>query len=345
MEILITLTQLSSGNFQPLNGLTGANIKFYHAPAGTVEKTGLTVTDKGNGTYQVNGFADDNAEYLLLKVDGVVQQAFGSQWIGGIPSLQYMVGIGENIAGALAARLKLDGSNSPSNHIGWGNFRLFNVGDPASGVDVGDRDYNDARYVLQSNYSDTQPAKTLYVSNQFGSVITGKRYTTIQAAIDYAFLQLPYQGNYWKIYIFPHSNSDTGYVENLTIQPNIKLIGYGLVKISGSLSGLGQYTSFENIQFQHSGNMTFNNSAVFKNCSARLTGTGTAAITFDGMIGFNFGVMTTHANHSVVSNGNNRISGWANYEIPWQGSDDAFLNYMPGVTNVDIANPTSPPPP
>lgn len=146
MEILITLTNVISGNYQPRTGLTGANIKFYYAPAGNIEKT-VSVTEKGNGTYLVSGFADDDAEYLLLKVDGSEQQAFGHQWIGGIPSLHYMDGIGENIQNGLNSRLKLDGTNTPTNHINWGGFRLNSVGDPASGIDVGDRDYNDARYV------------------------------------------------------------------------------------------------------------------------------------------------------------------------------------------------------
>lgn len=336
MEILITLTQLSGGNYQPLNGLTGANIKFYYAPTGSVEKTGLTVVEKGNGTYLIEGFANDDSEYLLLKVDGVTQQSFGSQWIGGLPALHYMDGIGENIPAALAGRLKLDGSNSPAAHIGWGGFRLHNVGDPVSGIDVGDRDYNDARYVLASNYVSELPSRCLLVSNT-AVAVAGKIYTSIQAAINYVDGQGANNGNYWKIYVIPHTNSITGYSENLTFQPNIKIIGRGLVKVSGSVSGFSQHTSFENIMFQHNGNMTLNGSAAFKDCIARLTGSSEVKITLGGINALNMGLITTHTNHTIESSGNNNITGWHTKEFELLTTDKVYTNLL-NISDIDTAS-------
>lgn len=216
--------------------------------------------------------------------------------------------------------------------------RVFNVSDPVSGLDVGDRDYNDARYLQIANYVNFLPPNTLLVNNLL-SDIAGKVYNTIQEAVNYAASQGTWQGNWWKIFVEPHSNSDTGYNENLTFQPSIKIIGLGLVKISGSVSGFSQYTSFENIQFQHSGNITFNSSAVFKNCNFRLTGSSSVNITLNSIVGLNCGLMTTHANHGIVSVGNNNLSGWTNKEFSYQDTDKIYLSLL-NISNVDIADPT-----
>jgi hypothetical protein len=245
-----------------------------------------------------------------------------------------------DLANMLAPYFKKDGSVAMTGEFNGGDFRMHHIGDPVSGIDVGDRDYNDARYVLQSNYADVQPGKVLYVSNLFTDV-TGRRYASIQSAVNYAASQSPYQANYWKIYVYPHSNADAGYTENLTFQPNIKITGIGLVKISGSVSGFSQYTSFENIQFQYSGNLTFNNSAALRNCNIRLTGSSSVAITLDTLKGLNIGLITTHANHSITSSGNNNITGWTNKEFTMQDTDKIYVDLL-GISNIDIADPNVP---
>lgn len=216
-----------------------------------------------------------------------------------------------------------------------GNKALNAPLDPTAGTHVGDRDYNDARYLLLSNYVNTLPAKTLIVSDQL-TAVTGKIYNTPQAAIDYAASLVPNSSNFWKIYIFPHANSDTGYTGGITAQPNIKLIGMGLVKISGAVSGLSLYTHFENIMFQHSGNLTLNNSAVFKNCVARLTGTSSITLTIDTIYAINIGLLKSHDNHSIVSSGNNQITGFSNKEIAFADTDKAYIDYLPGLSNFDL---------
>ncbi len=245
-----------------------------------------------------------------------------------------------DLAGMLEPYFKKDGSAAMTGEFNGGNFRMHHIGDPVSGIDIGDRDYNDARYVLQSNYTDVQPGRVLYVSNLF-TELTGKKYATIQAAINYAASQNPYQSNYWKIYIYPHINSETGYAENLTFQPNIKILGIGLVKISGSVSGFSQYTSFENIQFQHSGNLTFNNLAALRSCNIRLTGSSSVAITLDTLKGLNLGLITTHGNHGIQSNGNNNVTGWTNKEFTYQDTDKMYLNLL-SISNIDIGDPDIP---
>lgn len=222
-----------------------------------------------------------------------------------------------------------------------GNKALNAPLDPTAGTHVGDRDYNDARYLLLSNYVNTLPAKTLIVSDQL-TAVTGKIYNTPQAAVDYADSQNPYQANFWKIYIYPHANSSAGYAGNLTFQPNIKLIGKGLVKLSGSMSGFSQYTHFQNIMFQHSGNLTLNNSAVFWNCVARLTGSSSAALTIDTIRAVNLGLLKTHANHSIVSGGNNNVTGFVNIEFALAETDKGSLMYLPGITDFDECETDAP---
>lgn len=226
-----------------------------------------------------------------------------------------------------AKYIRRDNSQPPTAHISFGNYRLFDVADPASGVDIGDRAYNDARYVLLSAYADLIPSNCLFVSNGF-SEIAGKRYQTPQAAINYATSLTPSKMEYWKIFIFPHTNIETGYTGGLTCQQSIKLIGMGNVKISGAVSGFSQYSAFENIMFMHSGNMTFNNSAVFKNCSARLTGTSAVAITIDTIIGLEFNLFKNGNAQSIVSNGNNNWGGYSNFQIAFADTDNAHLKFI-----------------
>ena len=307
--------EVDAGNGNALIMSTGKTVTFREDPyTNTLYTLAETSTP---GVYA--GEVED--KIVRLYVNGVYKEAYGTFRTYG------------DLATILAAYMKQD----IDGHWDGQSKRLHDISDPVSGIDVGDRDYNDARYLLLSNYVNTLPAKTLIVSDRL-TAVTGKIYNTPQAAVDYATSLVPNASNFWKIYIFPHANSDTGYTGGLTAQQNIKLIGMGLVKISGAVSGLSQYTHFENIQFQHSGNLTLNNSAVFKNCVARLTGSSVITLTIDTIFAINMGLLKSHDNHSIVSSGNNQITGFSNKEIAFADTDKAYIDYLPGLSNFDVCS-------
>lgn len=271
-------------------------------------------------------YKNDNVEDKIVRlyVDGVYKESYGTFRTYG------------DLAGILADYLK-----KVSDVWELGNKALNAPLDPTAGTHVGDRDYNDARYLLLSDVVNFLPGKTLIVSDQL-TAKDGKIYNTPQAAINYAQSQSPYQSNFWKIYIYPHANSDTGYSGDLTFQPNIKLIGMGMVKVSGALSGFSQYTHFENIMFQHSGNLTLSGSANFRNCVARLTGSSSVSITIDTINAIGLGLLKSHGNHTIVSNGNNSVTGYSNFEIAYADTDKCYIDFLPGISNFDACNPAAP---
>lgn len=316
----IPLFYVDTDDDDAIKMLTGKTVTLREAPYTTTLYTLIeSVTTPGNYG------ADVDDKIVRLYVDGAYKEDYGTfRTYGDLDVL-------------LSKCLQSDGEG----HWGLGDKRLHHVADPVSDIDVGDRGYNDARYVLATNLVNTLPAKTLIVSDQL-TAVAGKIYNTPQAAIDYAHSALPYAGNFWKIYIYPHANSSAGYAGNLTFQPNIKLIGKGLVKLSGSMSGFSQYTHFQNIMFQHSGNLTLNNSAVFWNCVARLTGSSSAALTIDTIRAVNLGLLKTHANHSIVSGGNNNVTGFVNIEFALAETDKGSLMYLPGITDFDECETDAP---
>lgn len=317
----LPLFYIDSGDGNTVKMLTGKTVTLRESPDFSTTLYTLAETSTP-GVYK-----NDNVEDKIVRlyVDGVYKSDYGTFRTYG------------DLTNMLASYLKSDNDG----HWSLGNKRLYGVDDPVSGVDVGDRDYNDNRYILRTEYANNIPDKVLIVSDHLAAV-AGKIYNSPQAAIDYAHSEAPYQSNFWKIYIYPHENSDTGYSENITMQPNIKLIGMGLVKLSGSISGLSQYTHFKNIMFQYSGNITLNNNAKFIDCAARLTGTSSVAITVDTIFALNLMLLTTHANHSIASSGNNNITGIHNKEFAVQSTDKIYSQYMPDITNIDNCDPTAP---
>ncbi len=309
----IPLMEVDAGNGNALIMSTGKTVTLRENPYTT---TLYTLAETATpGVYA--GEVED--KIVRLYVNGVYKESYGTFRTYG------------DLATILAAYLKQD---IDGNWDGQSK-RLHSISDPVSGIDVGDRDFNDARYLLLSNYVSTLPAKTLIVSDQL-TAVTGKIYNTPQAAIDYANSQLPNEPNFWKIYIYPNANSRTGYSGNVVMQSNIKLIGVGLAKISGALSGLSQYTHFQNIMFQHSGNLTLSGSATFRDCVARLTGSSVATITIDTIKAVGLGLLKTHANHTIVSNGNNNITGFTNLEFEKQSTDKVYLDFLPGIDDFDL---------
>jgi len=124
--IEVTINVRNSGD-EPVLGLTGSNIKFKTYPGG-VEIGSLTVYEQGIGTYVITGFTAWQKTQLFI--DGVLQNWWGVQYTGE-PSNQFIDKTGDTMTGEL----------------NMGSQVLSNPADPASGSHVGDRDYNDLRYL------------------------------------------------------------------------------------------------------------------------------------------------------------------------------------------------------
>jgi hypothetical protein len=133
---------------------------------------------------------------------------------------------------------------------------------------VGDRDYNDTRYIQSAFLDAFLPINglVLFVNAEFPSQVTGKRYQTIQAAINYAQSQGPTASSQWLIIIFDKKDT-VGYAENITLQPYIHLAGWGkTVRVYGTMGGMSSNTRLYNIQWTSLGNFSVSNIRA-KECS------------------------------------------------------------------------------
>jgi hypothetical protein len=144
-----------------------------------------------------------------------------------------------------AQYIRADGTHDFTNHQSMAGFRLSNPGDPVSGVDAFDRDYGDARYLQLSSGIMIFAANVLIVDHSVSPDVAGKRYNTIQEAIDYASGTGAATGSSrWTVLIVPHKNNSSfsGYVENLTLKKYVDLVGLGMVLIKGSVTVSGTWT-------------------------------------------------------------------------------------------------------
>lgn len=108
------------------------------------------------------------------------------------------------------------------------------------------------------------PVNKLYVCPDFTGV-AGKTYTSIGAALTYANSQSPSATSKWDIYIYPSKHNANGYSENISLQAHVNLIGVGLVKIIGSISGAATTIKLENLYWVYDGNFSLT-SVVAYNC-------------------------------------------------------------------------------
>ena len=100
------------------------------------------------------------------------------------------------------------------------------------------------------------PQNIIIVDPSF-SVILGRKYNNIQDAINYAQSQSPSYINQYHIYIMPHK-SNSGYVENISLQPYVHLIGLIYPKISGTVTGGNANTFISGLKFRYTGNFSLN---------------------------------------------------------------------------------------
>lgn len=83
------------------------------------------------------------------------------------------------------------------------------------------------------------------------------KFATIQSAINYcqSLTPAPSASNKYFIFILPNKNN--GYVENLTLQPYINLVGIGTPLIRGTLSSGSMNTSLYNLYVEYEGNASY----------------------------------------------------------------------------------------
>ncbi len=124
-DFTITITQVVGGNYQPVTNLTQLHLRVDPFSSSTYPGTHI-----GDGVYRFDNVED--GVYKLFNNTTEIAKWGGDngRWIGD-ESLDY---------------LPDDGSG----HWNGQGKRLHDIDDPVSGIDVGDRDYNDARYLRLS---------------------------------------------------------------------------------------------------------------------------------------------------------------------------------------------------
>lgn len=138
-----------------------------------------------------------------------------------------------------------DGSVQATGQFNLGNFTITSLGDATEATHAMNRQSGDARYAQLSQGIMIFGGNVLLVDHALASDVAGKRYNTIQEAIDYAAGTGVASGtNRWTVYIVPHKNNSSysGYVENLTLKKYVDLIGLGTVLIKGSVTVSGIWT-------------------------------------------------------------------------------------------------------
>lgn len=200
------------------------------------------------------------------------------------------------------------------------NKLIYNVLDPTTGDHVGDRDFNDARYMPFGNVQAFWwlIGNALFVDDAIGQGDV-RHYKTIQAAINYR--QTLADGSRWSIFIVPAKDYSVGYAEDITLQNDTNLIGLGLVKIEGTMTGANLSISLENLFWNYSGNLGVTNVKA-KNSVFRTHG-GSPILTVTGCRLTNCGLYSViGANPQIVSGGNNQFLGSCYSNIGQQAASD-----------------------
>ena len=220
---------------------TGKTVTLRQAPY-TADLYTLSETVPGTSGIYKNDDVDD--KLVRLFVNGSWKQDYGTFWI-----------FGDAASNTLAAYLKKDGSVAMTGNLDMGTTqRIINCDNPEDAQDAATKNYCDTNFLTLQNRLMIFSGNVLLVDYALSSNVTGKRYNTIQGAIDYVNSQSPTGTNRWKIYITPHKNNAnyTGYYEALTLYKHIDLIGLGKVmcKISFAYSGTwtgGQFAKIQNL--------------------------------------------------------------------------------------------------
>lgn len=117
------------------------------------------------------------------------------------------------------------------------------------------------------------PSNILIVDSSLTANTSGRKYTKIQDAINYAKTKTPSASNQFNILIFPG-----GYIEDITLQPFIHLTGiFGKPLITGTISGGNSNTRIRNLSFTYLGNYSLTSLRAY-NSTFRVTNDDTGYI-------------------------------------------------------------------
>jgi len=236
----IPLFFVDTGDNNAIKLDTGKNVSLREAPY-TTDLYILSETVPGvSGVYKNDNVSD---KLVRLYINGSWKSDYGTFWT-----------FGDAASNSLAAYLKRDGTNPMSGNLNMGGGRIINNEEPEDSADAATKNYCDENFMTLNKKYLIFSGNALLVDYALPSNITGCRYNTIQAAIDYANSTPPSGSSRWSIFITPHRNNSnyTGYNEAITLYKNIDLIGLGKVmckvtfSYSSSWSG-AQYAKLINL--------------------------------------------------------------------------------------------------
>jgi hypothetical protein len=275
--MLETTLRITNSADTGISGLTSANIKFRRGPFGSGDEITIAGVSGGTNGIYLCSFIGVPYQAAQLWIDGVYQSDWGTKYIGDVfeEFLSKDITTEQDIVSDIdmnSKKLKnlADGSGAAdSMTYGQGVKATGAVNENIEGVKTY-FSYPKIRadeYAHPSEYHEFTPkgyvdevagtgasnftlqANRILVDSKLAANSTGKKYSTIQAAIAYAATQTPTSANRFTIFIVPHHSS--GYAENVTLIRFCDLAGLGNVVITGSMDtthgngGSSDYTGYD----------------------------------------------------------------------------------------------------
>ena len=340
LDYKIYVSQVSGGNIVPITSTA------YHLRVTPYSGNTYSATSDSNGMLNFGAIAD--GFYRLYDNAGNQVAGYGERWIGDttstVDTITCSTGVitdviaektsdtGVTIDGVLikdslnaSSICALTGNQTVAGVKTFTSFPVSPSSAPTTDYQVANKKYVDDLALI--------PANTLWVSPDFSSV-TGKTYTTIQGAIDYAQAQTPAATSRWKILIYPTKVTFLGYAENITLQAYVDLVGVGLVRLTGTMAGASTNTRLENLYWNYGGNFGVSTIIAY-NCIFRAYASDTDYIlTLTGGKFYQCGFYSIGASTpTVVSGDNNLFVGcWNNANLQMGASDVGFINSLNTVT-------------
>lgn len=337
----ITIGQLSGSYFAPVSSTA------YHLRVSPYSSNTYSATSDANGVLNFGEIAD--GWYRLYDNAGSQVSSFGERFICADDTPTFVTAtcstslVTDTIAEKTAAagvtidgvliKDSLNGSSicaltGDQTIAGVKTFSSFPVS--PSSAPTTDYQFANKKYVDDLALI---PANTLWVCPDFTGV-TGKIYTTIQGAINYAQSQTPAATSRWKILIYPKKVTLLGYEENITLQAYVDLIGIGLVRLTGTMTSASTNTRLENLYWNYGGNFSVSSVLAYR-CIFRAYASDTDyALTLTGGKFYECGFYSIGASAPTVVSGDNNlfINCWNNANLQMGASDVGFINSLNTVT-------------
>jgi hypothetical protein len=304
MNISITIPAVDSNGFFKAD--TGKTVTLRITPyaSGDIKYTAIEVS---GGDYIFNNVT--TRDNYKLFVGDAEQTWFGVQRLGDLASDYMDLSTSQNLADSAIKNFRVLPTSYDQD-----DYPLMST-DPGQFIN---KAYADLYYKLIIG-------KSCIVDSRLSNNLTG-HYKTIQDAINYINSLTPASGDKGKIYVFPHKDEVDGYVENITLQSYIDIIGIGMPKITGQLSGYDQTNYFENLSFYYTG------SYALTTCHARRVNfVATVNIHYAHCVFETVGLFTVGG--SVVSDADNiSLNSWANYIPGGASGDKGALVHLDDIT-------------